>query len=89
MSLQVVVRYLPLFCVLLLLIVVVPVALLQCFAHSWYLANDMQLYVISPLILLPLFLSVSLCGQLNSFLKADLLFDISRQGNIQVCILLC
>jgi peptidoglycan/LPS O-acetylase OafA/YrhL len=27
------------------------VSLLQCLAHSWYLMADMQLYVISPLIL--------------------------------------
>ncbi|XP_076472960.1 nose resistant to fluoxetine protein 6-like [Babylonia areolata] len=26
-----------------------------CFAHSWYLANDMQFYILSPLIFVPLF----------------------------------
>ncbi|PVD22479.1 hypothetical protein C0Q70_18293 [Pomacea canaliculata] len=26
-----------------------------CLAHSWYLANDMQFYILSPLIFLPLF----------------------------------
>ncbi|XP_025111704.1 nose resistant to fluoxetine protein 6-like [Pomacea canaliculata] len=28
-----------------------------CLAHSWYLANDMQFYILSPLIFLPLFYS--------------------------------
>ncbi|CAG2252383.1 unnamed protein product [Mytilus edulis] len=27
----------------------------QCFAWAWYLANDMQFYVISPILLLPLY----------------------------------
>ena len=27
---------------------------MQCFAWSWYLANDMQFYVVSPLMLIPL-----------------------------------
>jgi len=29
----------------------------QCMGWSWYLANDMQFYVISPLLLIPLYLS--------------------------------
>lgn len=28
---------------------------LQCLGHSWYLAADFQLYVMSPLILIPLY----------------------------------
>ncbi|XP_060080527.1 O-acyltransferase like protein-like [Ylistrum balloti] len=34
----------------------------QCFAWSWYLANDMQFYVISPLLLVPLYFSKKIGG---------------------------
>lgn len=30
--------------------------LFQCFGVSWYLANDMQFFVLSPLMLIPLYL---------------------------------
>ncbi len=36
--------------------VVDHVMLLQCFGHSWYLAIDMQLFVISPLFIVALYL---------------------------------
>ena len=29
--------------------------LFQCMAWSWYLANDMQFYILSPLMLIPLY----------------------------------
>ncbi|KAK7495814.1 hypothetical protein BaRGS_00013034 [Batillaria attramentaria] len=29
----------------------------MCFGHSWYLANDMQFYILSPLIFVPFFFS--------------------------------
>lgn len=28
----------------------------QCFGHSWYLANDMQFYILSPLMIVPFYL---------------------------------
>ncbi|OWF53620.1 Nose resistant to fluoxetine protein 6 [Mizuhopecten yessoensis] len=34
----------------------------MCFAWSWYLANDMQFYVISPLLLVPLYFSKKIGG---------------------------
>lgn len=30
----------------------------QCLGQSWYLANDMQFYILSPLIFMPLYLYV-------------------------------
>merc|ERR1719228_1089169 len=37
-----------------------------CFGHSWYLANDMQFFVLSPLMLIPLyfntFVGLASCG---------------------------
>ncbi|BFZ20626.1 hypothetical protein BsWGS_23665 [Bradybaena similaris] len=37
----------------------------ECFAHSWYLANDMQFYILSPLFIVPIyfnrFVGVAVC----------------------------
>lgn len=32
-----------------------PLSSLQCLGHSWYLAVDMQLYIIAPLLLIALY----------------------------------
>ncbi|XP_069112063.1 nose resistant to fluoxetine protein 6-like [Argopecten irradians] len=38
----------------------------MCFAWSWYLANDMQFYVVSPLLLVPLYFSKKIGGTVNA-----------------------
>ncbi|XP_033763774.1 nose resistant to fluoxetine protein 6-like [Pecten maximus] len=38
----------------------------QCFAWAWYLANDMQFYVISPLLLVPLYFSKKIGGVITA-----------------------
>ncbi|CAC5425124.1 unnamed protein product [Mytilus coruscus] len=41
----------------------------QCFAWAWYLANDMQFYVISPILLLPLYFKNAMDYFNNYYIK--------------------
>ena len=34
----------------------VAICFFQCMGQSWYLANDMQFYILSPLIFVPFYL---------------------------------
>ena len=44
----------------------VNILLFQCIPQTWYLANDMQFYILSPLLILPLYknrtLGFTVCG---------------------------
>ena len=49
----------------------------QCLGHTWYLATDMQMYVATPIILVPLALK-----PLIGWMVAILLLILSTAGNV-------
>lgn len=59
----------------------------MCLAHSWYLAADMQMYVVSPLVLVFLFgglkraftaLSLALCAALGAVIGISFYYEFTR-----------